>query len=118
MCQGAGPRRRRAAVLLAQTGWRRRAPPLQRGQAWLIVKEASARADVQVLALRASKHGLVGEPAPVHPHLFRHARVRQIVRTTRNLPLAQRQAGWSRLQMAYLTLGDDEARQLMRTVEE
>jgi len=92
--------------------------PLQRGQARLIVKEASARADVQVLALRASKHGLVGEPAPVHPHLFRHARVRQIVRTTRNLPLTQRQAGWSRLQMAYLTLGDDEARQLMRTVEE
>ncbi len=71
-----------------------------------------------MLALRVSKHGLVGEPAPVHPHLFRHARVRQIVRTTRNLPLAQRQAGWSRLQMAYLTLGDDEARQLMRTVEE
>ncbi len=88
--------------------------PLQRGQAWLIVKEASARADVQVLALRASQHGLVGEPAPVHPHLFRHARVRQIVRQTKSLPLAQRQAGWSRLQMAYLTLGDEEARRLMR----
>jgi len=87
---------------------------LRRGQAWLIVKEASERAAVCVLALRASKHGQAGEPAPVHPHLFRHARVRQIVRSTRNLPLAQRQAGWSRLQMAYLTIGDEEARQLMR----
>jgi integrase len=89
---------------------------LQRGQAWLIVKEASERAGVRVLALRASKHGRVGEAAPVHPHLFRHARVRQIVRTTRNLPLAQRQAGWSRLQMAYLTLDDEEACELMRSV--
>jgi hypothetical protein len=78
------------------------------------VKEASERADVRVLALRPSKHGPAGEAAPVHPHLFRHARVRQIVRSTRNLPLAQRQAGWSRLQMAYLTVGDEEARQLMR----
>ena len=76
--------------------------PLQRGQAWPVVKEASERADVRVLALRPSKHGRPGDPAPVHPHLFRHARVRQIVRSTRNLPLAQRQAGWSRLQMAYL----------------
>jgi integrase len=91
---------------------------LQRGQAWLIVKEASARANVRVLALRASKNGAAGEAAPVHPHLFRHARVRQIVRSTRNLPLAQRQAGWSRLQMAYLTLGDDEARRLMSELTE
>jgi integrase len=91
---------------------------LQRGQAWLIVKQASARAYVEVLALRASKHGLAGEPAPVHPHLFRHARVRQIVRTTRSLPLAQRQAGWSRLQMAYLTVCDEEARRLMQEVAE
>jgi hypothetical protein len=60
----------------------------------------------------------VGAPAPVHPHLFRHARVRQIVRQTRNLPLAQKQAGWSRLQLAYLTIGDDEARELMRSVTE
>jgi len=93
------------------SGYRR---ALQRGQAWLIVKEASERANVRVLALRASKHGQAGEAAPVHPHLFRHARVRQIVRSTRNLPLAQRQAGWSRLQMAYLTVGDAEARKLMQ----
>jgi integrase len=93
---------------------RRRA--LHRGQAWLIVKAASERADVRVLALRPSKHGRSGEPAPVHPHLFRHARVRQIVRQTRSLPLAQRQAGWSRLQQVYLTIGDDEARELMRGV--
>ena len=91
---------------------------LQRGQAWLIVKEASERANVRVLALRASKHGPAGEAAPVHPHLFRHARVRQIVRTTRNLPLAQRQAGWTRLQMTYLSIGDEEARRLMRELTE
>jgi hypothetical protein len=39
-------------------------------------------------------------------------------RQTRNLPLAQKQAGWSRLQLAYLTIGDDEARELMRSVME
>jgi len=33
-------------------------------------------------------------------------------------PLVQKQAGWSRLQMAYLTIGDDEARELMRGVTE
>ena len=71
-----------------------------------------------MLALRASHYGGVGEPAPAHPHLFRHARVRQIVRTTRNLPLAQRQAGWSQLQLAYLSIGDDEARALMHQVPE
>ena len=32
-------------------------------------------------------------PAPVHPHLFRHARVRQIVRQTKSLPHAQKQTG-------------------------
>jgi integrase len=89
-----------------------------RVQAWTIVKAASERAGVQVLALRASQHGDVGEPAPIHPHLFRHARVRQIVRVTRSLPLAQRQAGWSRLQTAYLTVSDDEARRLMQEVPE
>jgi hypothetical protein len=91
---------------------------LERGQVWLIVKEASERAAVRVLALRASKHSRAGEPAPVHPCLFRHARVRQIVRTTRNLPLAQRQAGWSRLQMKYLTIGDEEARRLMQQLSD
>ena len=87
--------------------------PLQRGQAWLIVKQASERANVRVLALRASRHGPAGKAAPVHPHLFRHARVRQIVRQTKSLPLAQRQAGWTRLQPAYLRMGDQEARELM-----
>jgi integrase len=91
---------------------------ISRVQAWTILRAASERADVRVVALRASHYGTAGEPAPAHPHLFRHARVRQIVRTTRNLPLAQRQAGWSRLQMAYLTIGDEEARQLMATVAE
>jgi integrase/recombinase XerD len=91
---------------------------ITRGQAWLIVRDASECAEVRVLALRPSRYGAVGQPAPVHPHLFRHARVRKIVRDTRSLPLAQRQAGWSRLQMTYLTLGDDEARQLMRQVTE
>jgi integrase len=91
---------------------------LRRGQAWVIVKEASERAQVRVLALGASKEGAAGEPASVHPHLFRHTRVRQIVRSTRNLPLAQQQAGWSRLQMAYLIVGDEQARQLMRDLTE
>lgn len=89
---------------------------ISRGQAWWIVRQASERAMVQVLALRASSYGAAGQPAPIHPHLFRHARVRQIVRQTHSLPLAQRQAGWSRLQMAYLSVGDDEARQMMRGV--
>jgi integrase len=87
---------------------------LQRGQAWLIVKQASERANIRVLALRASKHGPASEAAPVHPHLFRHARVRQIVRQTKSMPLAQRQAGWTRLQPAYLSIGDVEAREMMR----
>lgn len=82
-------------------------------QAWRIVKAASERAGVYVLALRDSKYGAAGQPAPVHPHLFRHARVREIVRRTKSLPLAQKQAGWSRLQMAYLSIGDEEARQMM-----
>jgi hypothetical protein len=34
----------------------------------------------------------------------------------KRLPLAQKQAGWSRLQLASLTLGDDEARELLRRV--
>ncbi len=42
----------------------------------------------------------------------------RIVRSTRDLPLAQRQAGWSRLQMAYLTIGDEEARQLVSELTE
>jgi len=88
--------------------------PITRTQAWRIVRAASERAGVRILALRESTYGAVGEPAPVHPPLFRHARVRQ----TRNLPLAQKQAGWSRLQLVYLTIGDDEARELMRTVTE
>ena len=95
---------------------RRRA--IGRIQAWRLVKDASERAHVRVLALRESKAGGAGQPAPVHPHLLRHARVRQIVRQTKSLPLAQKQAGWSRLQTAYLTLGDEEARELMRRVDE
>jgi hypothetical protein len=54
----------------------------------------------------------------VHPHLFRHARVRLIVRTTKSLPIAQKQAGWSQLQMAYLTVGDDEVREAMKNVRD
>jgi hypothetical protein len=69
---------------------------IDRVRAWQIVKSASERADVRVLALRATGYGRVGEPAPVHPHLFRNARVRQIVRHTRSLALAQKQAGWAR----------------------
>ena len=73
---------------------------------------------MRALALRASRYGQAGEPAPVHPHLFRHARVRQIVRTTKSLPIAQKQAGWSRLQMAYLSVSDEEVREAMRDVRD
>jgi hypothetical protein len=43
--------------------------------------------------------------------------VRQIVRQTKSLPLAQKQAGWSRLQLASLTLEDEAARELLHRVE-
>jgi integrase len=89
---------------------------ISRQQAWEIVRAASERADVRVLALRTSTYGRAGEPAPVHPHLFRHARVRQIVRTTKSLPIAQKQAGWARLQMVYLSVSDDEVRDAMLSV--
>jgi len=91
---------------------------IDRVRAWQIVKSASELAEIRVLALRATGYGGVGEPAPVHPHLFRHARVRQIVRHTKSLALAQKQAGWARLHTEYLTLSDDEAQQLMRSVPE
>jgi integrase len=91
---------------------------IDRVRAWQLVKSASERADVRVLALRATGYGGVGDPAPVHPHLFRHARVRQIVRHTKSLALAQKQAGWARLHTEYLTLSDDEAQRLMRDVPE
>jgi integrase len=44
--------------------------PLQRGQAWLIVKQASERAAVYVLALRASKHGPAGASAGASTSVF------------------------------------------------
>src|SRR5262249_42785153 len=96
----------------------RRRKAIDRVRAWQIVKAASERADIHVLAVRSSGHGRVGEPAPVRPHLFRHARVRQIVRHTKSLALAQKQAGWARLHTEYLTLSDEEARVLMQEVPE
>ena len=63
---------------------------ISRRQAWEIVRAAPELANVRVLALRASQYGVAGGPAPVHPHLFRHARVRQIVRHTKSLALAQK----------------------------
>ena len=90
---------------------------ISRQQAWEIVRTCSERADVRVLALRPSAYGKAGEAAPVHPHLLRHARVRQIMRVTRSLPIAQKQAGWSRLQLAYLSVTDNEVREAMRAVE-
>lgn len=93
--------------------------PLSRVHAWRIVRDASERAGVFVLAMRPSAHGAAGEPAPAHPHLFRHARIRAILRATSgNLPLAMKQAGWSRLQTAYLTLSDADAAAMMQGVPE
>jgi integrase len=91
---------------------------ISRQQAWEIVRTASEQANVRVLALRTSAYGKAGEPAPVHPHLFRHARVRQIVRTTKSLPIAQKQVGWAHLQLAYLSVSDAEVRDAMRNVHE
>lgn len=91
---------------------------ISRQQAWLIVRTASDRAGVRVLAMRPSKYGDAGQAAPIHCHLFRHARIRQILRSTKSLPLAQKQAGWRHLMPQYLTIGDDEARQMMGTVGE
>jgi integrase len=101
-----------------QRGADGRPKAIDRVRAWQVVKAASERADIHVLALRASGHGRVGEPAPVHPHLFRHARVRQIVRHTKSLVLAQKQAGWARLHVEYLTLSSEEANRLMQDVPE
>jgi integrase len=95
-----------------------RRQPLGRQQIHALVTAASARAGVEVLAVRAAPSHGKGDPAPVHPHLFRHARVRQTLRATRNLAIVQKQAGWSRLQMAYLTVGDDEVRAAMQDVAE
>ncbi len=86
---------------------------ISRQQGWVVVKRASRRAGVLILAMRASVDGRRGEPAPIHPHIFRHARAREIVRRTRSLPLAQRQLGWQQLHLEYLKLADDETRQLM-----
>ncbi|MBV9358232.1 MAG: hypothetical protein JO023_22190 [Chloroflexi bacterium] len=99
-----------------QRGADGRRKALDRVRAWQIVKTASERADVLVLALGALSHGQVGEPAPVHPYLFRHARMRQIVRHTKSLALAQKRAGWGRLHTEYLTVSDAEAEQLMHGV--
>src|SRR5438552_7178592 len=39
------------------------------------------------------------------------------VRTTKSLPIAQKQAGWSRLQMAHLSVSDEEVREATRDVD-
>src|SRR2546421_196853 len=57
-----------------------------------------------------------GEPAPGHPYLLSHARLRQIMRTIKTLPITQKQAGWSRLQLAYFSVSDDEVREAMRGI--
>jgi hypothetical protein len=67
------------------------------------VKAASERANVRVLALRASPPRGAVEPASAHPYLFR---TRASTRSSHHAepPLAQRQAGWSRLQLIHLTI--------------
>jgi integrase len=93
--------------------------PISKVQAWRIVKAASLRAGVLVDAMRDSTYGPAGQLAPVHPHLFRHARVRQILKHTGgNLPLAMHTAGWSSLQTTYLRLTDAAAAELMEGVPE
>lgn len=114
---GIGPRDPLFASRVHGADGRRR--PISKVQLWRIVKEASRRAGVYVLAMRPSADGDRGEPAPAHPHLFRHARVRQILKHTNgNLPLAMHAAGWSTLQVAYLKLTDSAAAELMEGVPE
>jgi len=91
---------------------------ISRQQAWTITKEASRRANVAALAMRSSKDGAAGDQAPIHPHLFRHSRVRQNLRTTKSLPLVQKQAGWATLQTTYLKPDDEEVRLAMLEVAE
>jgi hypothetical protein len=62
-----------------------------------------------ITAARSERDRVLLHVLWVTGHLFRHARVRQVIRSTRCLPPAQRQAGWSRLQMASLTIGDEKA---------
>jgi hypothetical protein len=61
----------------------------------------------------------MGEQASPHPYIptcsATHACA--LVRTTKSLPIAQKQAGWARLQLAYLSVTDEEVREAMRTVE-
>jgi integrase/recombinase XerD len=92
--------------------------PTSRQQAWEIVKAASRRAGVGVQAMRTSKDGPQGDLAPIHPHLFRHSRVRQNLRTTKGLPIVQKQAGWATLQATYLRPDDEEVRRAMLAVQE
>lgn len=91
---------------------------ISRQQAWVIVKDASRRADIQVLAMRTSKDGQAGEPAAIHPHLFRHSRVRANLRATKSLPVVQKLAGWTTLQQAYLRPDNEEVRRAMLEVAE
>jgi site-specific recombinase XerD len=87
---------------------------IDRVRAWQIVKSASER---QTSACWPQAMAGVGEPAPVHPHLLRLARVRQIVRHTQSLA-RPKQAGWARLHTEYLTLSNEEANALMQVVPE
>src|SRR5207302_5676604 len=50
--------------------------PISRQQAWEVVKRASRCDGVLIRAMWASVDGRRGEPAPAHPHIFRHARAR------------------------------------------
>lgn len=68
--------------------------PLQRGQVWLIVKEASERAAVQVLALRVSKHGPAGERRPcTHIYFGMHVFATSCVRRRASHSSGDKQAG-------------------------
>ena len=72
------------------------------------VVEANRAAETVHVPLAHTEGGLTAEDALLYadvvegPHGVFHGR--------RDGVLAQRQAGWSRLQMAYLSIGDEEAR--------
>ncbi len=94
----------------------RKGPVITRGQAWRIIKAASERAGVLVMAIRPPS---VGAMVPIWPHVLRHSRARQILRhvpTGNALFLVQEQLGHARPQVTYLRPSDDERRLAMRGV--
>lgn len=83
----------------------------------MLLRSLSDRALQATIAHAARKPGVdyveLSAQREVHGLEFGRSFVRP-----RSLPLAQRQAGWSRVQPAYSTIGDEQARQMMHALDE